>query len=112
MTTVDVLYRYGTAPTEVSMIALNNLREVYGIRRIDFSEAEKTVRIEYDATRLTEPTVKGLVSRTGLNVVETVSTLPPQPTAEELAAEAAAKEAAAAAKAAPPPPPAAPPPAK
>jgi hypothetical protein len=105
MTTVDVLYRYGIAPAESAMIALNGLREVYGIRRIDFSEAEKTVRIEYDATRLNEPTIRGLLARTGLNIVETVSTLPPQPTAEELAAEAAAKEAAAAAaKAAAPPP--------
>ncbi len=65
MTTVDVLYRYGIAPAEFAMIALNNLREVYGIRRIDFSEAEKTVRIEYDATRLNEPTIRGLLARTG-----------------------------------------------
>jgi hypothetical protein len=103
MTTIDVLYRYAGTPAELSMIALNNLREVYGIRRIDFSEAEKTVRIEYDATRLNEPTIKGLVARTGLNIVETVSTLPPQPTPEEIAAAQAAAAAAAAAKAAPPP---------
>jgi hypothetical protein len=103
MTTVDVLYRYGVAPPESAMIALNNLREVYGIRRIDFSEAEKTVRIEYDATRLNEPTIRGLLARTGLNIIEAVSTLPPQPTPEEIAEAAAAAAAAAAAKAAPPP---------
>ena len=62
-----------------------------------------TVRIEYDATRLNEPTIKGLVARTGINVIETVSTLPPQPTPEEIAAAQAAAAAAAAAKAAPPP---------
>ncbi len=103
MTTVDVLYRYGTAPAEVSMIALNNLREVYGIRRIDFSEAAQTVRIEYDATRMNEPTIRGLLSRTGMNIIEAVSTLPPQPTPEEIAAATAVAAAAAAAKAAPPP---------
>ncbi|MDR3735659.1 MAG: hypothetical protein P4L10_09000 [Acidobacteriaceae bacterium] len=95
MTTVDVLYRYGVPPAESAMIALNDLREVYGIRRIDFSEAAKTVLVEYDATRLTEPTIRGLLGRTGLNIIEAVSTLPPQPTPEELAAAAAAKEAAA-----------------
>jgi len=94
MTTVDVLYRYGAAPSESAMIALNDLREVYGIRRIDFAEAEKTVRIEYDATRLNEPTIRGLLNRTGMNIIEAVSTLPPQPTPEEIAAAAAAKEAA------------------
>jgi hypothetical protein len=95
MTTVDVLYRYGIPPAEAAMIALNDLREVYGIRRIDFSEADKTVLVEYDATRLTEPTIRGLLGRTGLNIIEAVSTLPPQPTAEEIASAAAAKEAAA-----------------
>ena len=61
------------------MMALGRVREVYGIRRVTFDEAAKTVRIEYDATRLTEPIVHQLLRRSGLDVVERVSLLPPQP---------------------------------
>jgi hypothetical protein len=79
MTQLDVLYRYGTPPSEAAMMALGRIREVYGIRQMIFNEAEKTVRLEYDATRLTEPIVHQLLRRTGLDVTERVSLLPPQP---------------------------------
>lgn len=87
MTQLDVMYRYGAAPTEAAMMALGRIREVYGIRKMEFREAEKTVRIEYDATRLTEPVVHQLLRRSGLDVVERVSLIPPQP--EPVAAPAA-----------------------
>ena len=57
MTQLDVTYRYVTAPSESEMRAIDNMREVYGIRRIVFNEQEKTVRVEYDASRLKEPSV-------------------------------------------------------
>jgi len=79
MTQLDVMYRYGSAPTEAAMMALGRVREVYGIRHLQFDEAAKTVRVEYDATRLTEPIVHQLLRRSGLDVVERVSLLPPQP---------------------------------
>jgi TolB-like protein len=77
MTQLDVLYRYGAAPSEAAMMALGRVREVYGIRHLQFDEAGKTVRIEYDATRLTEPIVHQLLRRSGLDVVERVSLIPP-----------------------------------
>ena len=86
MTQLDVMYRYGAAPSEAAMMALGRVREVYGIRRMEFSEAEKTVRVEYDATRLTEPIVHQLLRRTGLDVVERVSLIPPQPEPAPVAA--------------------------
>ena len=79
MTQLDVMYRYGASPNEAAMMALGRIREVYGIRRVEFSEAEKTVLVEYDATRLTEPIVHQLLRRSGLDVVERVSLIPPQP---------------------------------
>ena len=79
MTQLDVKYRYGAAPSEATMMALGRVREVYGVRRLTFDEAEKTVRVEYDATRLTEPVIHQLLRRTGLEIVERVSLLPPQP---------------------------------
>ncbi len=61
------------------MMALGRVREVYGVRRVTFDEAAKTVRVEYDATRLTEPVIHQLLRRSGLDLVERVSLLPPQP---------------------------------
>jgi TolB-like protein len=84
MTQLDVLYRYGAAPSEAAMMALGRVREVYGVRQLEFNEAARTVRVEYDATRLTEPIVHQLLRRSGLDVVERVSLIPP--VAEQVAA--------------------------
>ena len=86
MTQLDVMYRYGAAPSEAAMMALGRVREVYGIRRVECNEVEKTVRVEYDATRLTEPIVHQLLRRSGLDVVERVSLIPPQPEPAPVAA--------------------------
>ncbi len=70
MTAVEVCFKYAVPPTEAVMRAIDRVREVYGIRRIRFNEAERTVRIEYDATRLNEATVFALLRRTGLDLTE------------------------------------------
>ncbi len=79
MTQLDVMYQYGAAPTEAAMRALAQVRKVYGIRHVAVNETEKTVRVEYDATRLTEPIVHQLLRRSGLDVLDRVSLLPLQP---------------------------------
>jgi hypothetical protein len=78
MTTVDVVYRYGKVPTEAAVLAIARMREVYGIRRLEFREAEKTVCVEYDSTRLSEEVVHQLLRRGGLDVLDKVKlfTLP------------------------------------
>jgi hypothetical protein len=91
MTQLDVMYRYDAPPTEAATRALGRVREVYGIRRVTLDEAAKTVRIEYDATRLSEPIVHQLLRRSGLDVVERVSLLPPQPVPVPAAEPVAAK---------------------
>jgi hypothetical protein len=78
MTQLEALYRYEGHPTETTMFALGNLREVYGIRRIKVDEEWNTVRVEYDATRLGAQTVLQLLRRTGLAVVEQLPLIPPQ----------------------------------
>ena len=70
MTTVDVVYNFGVLPSEQAVLAIARLREVYGVRCVTFREAEKTVRVEYDSTRLTEPVIHQLLRRAGLDVVE------------------------------------------
>lgn len=70
MTQLDVLYRYGAPPAEAAITAIARLREVYGIRRVELREAEKTVRVEFDASRLTQPVIHQLLRRAGLDIVE------------------------------------------
>jgi len=79
MTQLDVMYQYGAAPTEAAMMALAQVRKVYGIRHVLVNETAKTIRVEYDATRLTEPIVHQLLRRSGLDVLDRVSLLPTQP---------------------------------
>jgi hypothetical protein len=85
MTQLDVLYRYGVPPTESATLAMAKVREVYGVRRMELDEATKTVRVEYDATRLTEPVIHQLLRRAGVDIVETlpmfVTPPPPEPVA-------------------------------
>ncbi len=70
MTAVDVSFRYGQPPSPTTMRALDSMRDVYGIRRIQFKEAEKVVRVEYDASRLKEDVVAALLRRAGLDLQE------------------------------------------
>jgi hypothetical protein len=87
MTQLDVLYRYGVPPTEAATLAIARLREVYGVRKLELNEAAKTVRIEYDASRLNEPVIHQMLRRAGLDVVETMPMFaPPAPPAEAPAA--------------------------
>lgn len=70
MTAVEVLFRYGLAPGESEMSALGRMSDVYGIRRVRFNEQDRTIRVEYDATRLNEATVESLLRNAGLDVKE------------------------------------------
>ena len=85
MTQLDVLYRYDVPPTESATLAMAKVREVYGVRRMELDEPKKTVRVEYDASRLTEPVIHQLLRRAGLDIVETVlgwsAPPPPEPVA-------------------------------
>ncbi len=81
MTTVDVVYRYEAVPSERAVLAIARLREVYGIRRVEFRELEKTVCIEFDSTRLSESVIHQLLRRGGLDVVDKLQLFatPPPP---------------------------------
>ncbi len=69
------------------MIALGKARGVYGIRRIVLDEQQKTMRVEFDFTRLNRDVVTELLRSAGIDIVEEIS----------LAAPAVPKEATAAA---------------
>lgn len=78
MTTVDILFRYVTPPTEAVTFALANTREVYGIRRLSFDRAAATLRVEYDSTRLNPAAVTRLVRQAGLDIDAELPLIPPQ----------------------------------
>ncbi len=74
------MYRYSAAPSEATVMALSRVREVYGVRAVRVDEAARTVRLEYDATRLSEAIIHQLLRRTGLDVTERVAlSAPPDP---------------------------------
>jgi len=72
-TNVDVQFRYAQHPTEDTMRAVADLYDVYGIRRVRLNQPERSVLVEYDATRLGAPNVFQLLRRAGLSVTEQIS---------------------------------------
>jgi len=82
MTTVEILYSYSTPPSEHAVLALASTKDVYGIRRLSFDRAARTLRVEYDATRLTAAAVTKLLLQTGLEIAAELPMIPPQPEPE------------------------------
>jgi hypothetical protein len=70
MTLLEVAYRYAAPPTEGTMRAIDSVREVYGVRRIAFDQKDRTVRVEFDASRFKEPVVAALLRQAGVQLLE------------------------------------------
>jgi hypothetical protein len=70
MTYLEAGYRYQTPPGETELRALDSVREVYGIQRIQFNEKERTVRVLFDASRLKGDAVVKLLREAGIDVQE------------------------------------------
>ncbi len=83
MTTMEIVYRYATAPSESVALAVAGICDVYGIRGIKFDRAAQTLSVDYDASRLKEATVTRLVRQAGLEIAEIVPLIPPQPPVPE-----------------------------
>jgi hypothetical protein len=73
MTQLDVAYHYDGTLAEKTMRAVAGMREVYGVRRITFNEKERTVRVEFDASRLKEPVIAGLLRGAGVDIGESLA---------------------------------------
>jgi hypothetical protein len=68
MTYLEVAYRYRTPPGEKELRAIDTVREVYGVQRIHFNEADRTVRVTFDASRMKEEAVARLLRQAGIDV--------------------------------------------
>jgi hypothetical protein len=75
MTYLEIVFQYGTAPGETELRAIDAVREVYGMRRVQFNAKERTVRVEYDASRLKQDAVARLLRQAGIDVREAASCL-------------------------------------
>lgn len=73
MTYLDVVFNYGSLPGESQMRAIDGMREVYGIRRVQFDNQQRTVRVEFDASRLKQDAVAKLLRQAGIDVREPVA---------------------------------------
>ena len=72
MTYLDVVFQYGAAPGEGALRAIDGMREVYGVRRVTFNEKDRTVRVEFDASRMKAEGVAKLLRQAGIDVREPV----------------------------------------
>jgi hypothetical protein len=68
MTYLEVVYSYQTPPGEAELRAIDSVREVYGIQRIQFNEKERSVRVLFDASRLKADTIAKLLRQAGIDV--------------------------------------------
>jgi copper chaperone CopZ len=68
MTNVEISFNYGMTPDEAVMRGIDTIREVYGVRKLRFRQAERAITVEYDATRLNAADITSLLRRTGLDV--------------------------------------------
>ncbi len=72
MTLTDIAFRYDQPPGENELRAVREIREVYGIWGLTFDEANRIVRVEYDASRLGPDDLAALLRNAGLQVREQV----------------------------------------
>ncbi|HEY4841617.1 MAG TPA: hypothetical protein VIH78_06600 [Terriglobales bacterium] len=70
MTYLEAAYRYQTPPGEAELRAIDTIREVYGILRLQFNEKERSVRVLFDASRLTSDAVARFLRQAGIDVQE------------------------------------------
>ena len=68
MTLVDHIFFYGSLPSERVLRALDNVREVYGIRQVLLDAKACAVRVEFDASRLTQDDVGALLREAGIDI--------------------------------------------
>ena len=68
MTFLQAVFSYEPPVGERELIALNDVRDVYGIRLVRFNEALRSVTVEYDASRLTRSDLEFLLRNAGIRI--------------------------------------------
>ena len=66
MTPLNLTLPYDRTPSARTLRALDQVREVYGIRRVSFDNKARAVQVEYDASRLRPSDVVSLLTAAGI----------------------------------------------
>lgn len=70
MTPLNKTFTYERFSGKCAIRALDQVREVYGVRRICPDEKARTVEVEYDASRLRAGDVAALLTEAGIALLE------------------------------------------
>jgi hypothetical protein len=70
MVSVEAVFHYAGVPSESEMLAISKMREIYGVRRVEFNEIEQTVLVDYDSTRLGLNDISRLLRHAGIVLKE------------------------------------------
>jgi selenocysteine lyase/cysteine desulfurase len=70
LTPLNKTFSYARLSGKFAIRALDQVREVYGVRRISLDENTRTVQVEYDASRLHADDVAALLSEAGIALLE------------------------------------------
>jgi hypothetical protein len=73
MTYLDVLFNYGATPGEMELQAIDGMREVYGILRVQLDHHRRTVQVRFDASRMKVDAVAKLLRQAGIDIREQVA---------------------------------------
>jgi hypothetical protein len=65
MTYLTVVFAYDLPAGERAVQALSRLRQVYGVQKMSLNEQARTIRVEYDASRLTKHDINAAAARVG-----------------------------------------------
>jgi len=70
MTFLVSVFPYQGIVTERAVRALDEIRDVYGIRALSVDESSRNVRVEYDASRLKESDLGFMLRNAGIPLQE------------------------------------------
>jgi hypothetical protein len=73
MTYLEVVFNCGGLPGENELRAVDAMREVYGIQRVVFNGKQRTVTVQFDASRLKQDSVAKMLRQAGIDVREPVA---------------------------------------
>lgn len=73
MTYLEVVFNCGGLPGEAELKAVDAIREVYGIQRVQFNGKQRTVSVLFDASRLKPDAVAKMLRQAGIDVREPVA---------------------------------------
>jgi hypothetical protein len=70
LTALNKTFSYERLSGKCAIRALDQVRGVYGVRRICLDEKARTVAVEYDASRLRAEDIAALLTEAGIAVLE------------------------------------------